>query len=166
MNLGSAVPIALFSVLAVMSCDKSTAQPSTPPADGDALAGSDAADSSSAEDAELSWKEMSFDQRKSYMAKKVMPAMKTAFSAHDAELFKGFKCETCHGDDKTFAMPNEGIYPLSANDPVAGAMDYDEKITRFMVEEVVPQMSALLPTESWAAQDQVAAACFACHPSE
>jgi hypothetical protein len=167
MKLGSAVRIAIVSALAVTSCDKSTAQPTTPPAD-DSVVGSEAgeAPTDEASAADASWGEMSFDQRKSFMAKKVLPQMKTAFSSHDADLFKGFKCDTCHGDDDSFAMPNEGMYPLSADDPLASGMEYDEKITRFMSEEIVPQMAELLGKEPWSPENPEGVGCFTCHPAE
>lgn len=171
MNLGTSTrSIALLATLALGSCDKSSTQPTTPPA-GDALVSDDGGEAVADDEggAEVSWAQMSFDERKAYMGKQVFPKMKATFAAHDAELFKGFKCETCHGDDmkeKSFAMPNDGIYPLSASDPLTGAMEYDEEVTRFMVDEVVPQMAAMLGTEPWSPENQDGLGCFACHPAE
>jgi hypothetical protein len=165
MKLGFSVPFVMASVLAFASCDKSSTQPTTPPPDGDAIT-SDAGADDGEETGDVPWAQMSFDQRKKYMAKKVLPAMKTAFSGHDADLFKGFKCETCHGDDETYAMPNAGIYPLDPNDPIAGAMEYDEKVTKFMIDEIVPQMAELIGTEPVSADNPDGMGCMSCHPAE
>jgi hypothetical protein len=164
MQLRSVLCPALLG-LALVSCDKST-QPTTPPPD-EAAVGDDGAGATETEaQGDVPWAQMTFDQRKSYMGKHVFPKMKASFSSHDAALFKGFKCETCHGDDKTYKMPNEGIYPLSGSDPLTAAMEYDEKVTRFMIDEVVPQMAELLGTVPWSPENQDGLGCFACHPSE
>jgi hypothetical protein len=98
-----------------------------------------------------------------FMGIEVLPAMKTMFKNYDENTYKQFKCQTCHGDDMNevkYKMPSDAIYALNPADPVKGAMEYDEKITKFMVDEVVPKMSELLgePTEG--------PGCMQCHPAE
>ena len=43
------------------------------------------------------WKDMNADQRHAYMKETVLPQMKEAFVAFDAEEFGEMNCKTCHG---------------------------------------------------------------------
>jgi hypothetical protein len=95
--------------------------------------------------------------------------MKKTFQAHDAGAFGTFKCQTCHGNDmqaKNFKMPNDSIYPLNAKDPVKGAMDYDKKITKFMLDEVTPKMAEMLGEKPMGKDPAGTFGCLRCHPSE
>jgi hypothetical protein len=115
------------------------------------------------------WAEKSFKQRQEYMGIEVLPKMKSIFQAHDATGFGTFKCQTCHGNDMTakkFKMPNDGIYPLNPTDPVKGAKEYDEKMTKFMLEQVEPQMAELLGEKVMSKENPNGFGCLRCHPSE
>lgn len=181
MHLKFVFPIALLPVLATSSCDKTGTTPTTPPASDEG----GAADAATTEEAtgdeqtadaiepgapDVAWTDKTFKQRQEFMGVYVFPKMKETFQSHDAELFKGFKCQTCHGDDMDavkFAMPNEGIYPLSKDDPIGAAKEYDEKMTAFMVNQVVPQMAELMDA-TWDPDDQgpESFGCFSCHPAQ
>ena len=164
MKLGFVLSLSLPCTFALASCDKST-QPTTPPP-AEAVATQETPADTQEDTGDVPWAQMSFDQRKKFMSKHVFPQMKTSFANYDAQLFKGFKCETCHGDDKTFAMPNEGIYALPANDPITSALEYDEKMTRFMIDDIVPQMAEMLGTTTWSPETPDGVGCFTCHPTE
>ena len=117
----------------------------------------------------VAWAQKTFKQRQEWMGIEVLPKMKQAFQAHDATGFAQFKCQTCHGKDmneKKFKMPNDGIYPLNPTDPVKGAKEYDEKMTKFMVEVVEPQMAALLDEKVMSKDNPKGFGCLRCHPSE
>ena len=116
------------------------------------------------------WAEKTFKQRQEFMGITFMPAMKTSFKAHDEAAFQGFKCQTCHGDDmkeRNFEMPSDSIYPLPKENTIEAAMEYDEEITKFMVEKVVPEAAALIGEEPYdPATGQGHFGCFECHPAE
>jgi hypothetical protein len=59
-------------------------------------------------------------------------------------------------------MPSNSIYPLEKGDPIKAAMEYDEKMTKFMVEQVTPKMAELLEDKTMTADK--GAGCFTCHP--
>ena len=59
-------------------------------------------------------------------------------------------------------MPSDSIYALEKGDPIKAAKDYDEKMTKFMMEQVTPKMSELLEDKSITASK--GAGCFTCHP--
>ena len=181
MKLRSALTTTLLIALAP-GCDKSSSQPTNPPppsdsgavaaddgaADGGAAADDAGGGDDGAEEVDLEamkFDDMNWDQRKEYMGIFVFPAMKKAFKAHDEALYKKFTCDTCHGDDAKevkYAMPTDSIYPLPKDDPLTAAKDYDEEVTKFMEEVVVPEMATLLkeepgPNGFW---------CMECHPAE
>ena len=116
------------------------------------------------------WADKDFQQRKEWMGIKVLPEMKTLFKAYDEAQFKGFGCDTCHGadgKDKNYAMPTDSIYPLDKADPVGKAMKYDEAVTKFMVEKVVPDMAKLVDAEPFDPKTGKGTfGCFSCHPAE
>jgi hypothetical protein len=175
--------------LGFAACEKSTPT-TTPPDDtagdsaasGDATAGDTAATTDAAAEGGgdggattepgapgVAWKDKTFKQRQEYMGIVVLPEMKKMFQAHDGGAFGTFKCQTCHGNDmqaKNFKMPNDGIYPLNPKDPVKGAMDYDKKITKFMLDEVTPKMAEMLGEKAMGKDPAGTFGCLRCHPSE
>ena len=117
----------------------------------------------------VAWADKTFKQRQEYMGITVLPKMKSLFQGHDATAFGTFKCQTCHGNDmaaKKFKMPNDGIYPLNPADPVKGAREYDEKITKFMLEQVTPQMAEMLDETMISKDNPNGFGCMRCHPAE
>lgn len=161
-------------VLTVLACEK---QPdaSNPPTGGDATDVS--ADAGGGEDAkappgapEVKWADKTFQQKKEWMGIEVLPKMKASFKAHDEAQFKGFNCETCHGADgkeKDYAMPTDSIYPLPKDDPIKAAMEYDEAVTKFMIDKVVPDMAKMLDEEPYDPKTgQGTVGCMTCHPAE
>lgn len=111
------------------------------------------------------WANKDRKQRMEYMGIVVLPAMKKVFQGYDATGFAQFKCDTCHGKDpkaKNYEMPSDSIYPLEKADPIKAAMEYDEKMTKFMIEQVTPKMAELLEDKSITAEK--GAGCFTCHP--
>lgn len=116
------------------------------------------------------WADKDFQQRKEWMGIEVLPKMKTLFKEYDEAQFKGFGCDTCHGadgKDKNWEMPTDSIYPLDKADPVGKAMKYDEAVTKFMIEKVVPDMAKLLDAEPYDPKTgKGTVGCFTCHPAE
>lgn len=169
-------------VLALGACEKEGGT-TTPPADGaeptdtatppadDATADApaDTADDTEPGAPNVKWADKSFDQRKEWMGIEVLPKMKALFKEHDEAQFKGFNCKTCHGDDlkeRNYEMPTDSIYPLPKDDPITAAMEYDEAVTKFMMERVVPETAALLDMEPYNPETGQGFGCFGCHPAE
>lgn len=147
----------------------------TPTADGGGDDGAAAADGGDMEAKtppgapDVKWADKTFQQRKEWMGIEVLPKSKASFKAYDEAQFKGFGCDTCHGEDgkdKNYEMPNDGIYPLPKDDPIKAAMDYDEKVTQFMIDKVVPETAALLDMEPYNEKTGQGFGCFGCHPME
>jgi hypothetical protein len=157
------LPLAMALVL-LPACDKAD-QPTNPPTtdSGGTPSGDEGGDDTEPGAPGVPWKDKTFDQRQEYMGITVLPAMKDLFKAYDENEFKQFKCQTCHGDDMNevkFKMPTDSIYPLDPKDPIKGAMEYDEKMTKFMQDKVVPDMAKLLDM-----QPGTEFGCMSCHPA-
>ncbi|MEM6294547.1 MAG: hypothetical protein AAGA54_24955 [Myxococcota bacterium] len=165
---------ALAIALLAGGCDKNS-NPATPadaaPAarDGDAAAPEPAAAATEPGAPGVTWADKTFKQRQEHMGIVFFPKMKKMFKAHDETTYKGFKCQTCHGDDmkeRNFAMPTDSIFPLDPNDPITASMDYDEEVTKFMMEQVVPEAAAMLDMEPFNPETGQGFGCFGCHPTE
>lgn len=105
------------------------------------------------------------EDKAAFMAAEVVPTMGNVFRKLDAKEFEHFGCEVCHGknmEQVDFKMPNS-LYALPAENTIAEAKDYDEKITEFMVNEVVPTFAKLLHEKPG---DPAGVSCFTCHPKE
>ena len=165
--------------LAVLACEKQGE--TTPPTGGETTAtptdgGGDATADGGGGEAkpapgapDKKWADKSFQERKEWMGIEVLPKMKKTFQAYDANQFKTFGCDTCHGPDakeKNFATPTDSIYPLDKKDPVGKAMAYDEAMTKFMLEKVEPEFAALIDTTPYDPKTQQGFSCFGCHPTE
>jgi cytochrome c553 len=121
---------------------------------------------------EVAWKDMSGDQRARYMKAVVTPKMRTVFQTFDGETFKKFGCATCHGKDakdRKYKMPNPGIAALPATPEAFQAALKEKptwpKWTKFMGEQVEPQMATLLgkPAFDPKKPDPSAFGCAGCH---
>jgi hypothetical protein len=118
--------------------------------------------------ADVPWKDKTREQRLEYMGLVVYPKMKETFQAQDADGFKDFKCQTCHGEDMEaveFKMPNS-LYALPVADPMGSAMEYDEAVATFMAQTVVPAMAELLGEQPYNPETQTGFGCFSCHQQE
>jgi hypothetical protein len=116
------------------------------------------------------WESMSFEDRKRYMAKTVLPTMKPLFQAFDAEYYSDFGCATCHGsdaEDTGYTMPNDEIralYPTGHADQLE-LVRTEKKTLQFMFGTVVPKMKTLLGAKSYDVATKTGFSCFSCHPA-
>jgi hypothetical protein len=121
------------------------------------------------------WKDMTYEQQKSYMKTAVVPAMRPLFKTFDAKKFKTFQCETCHGKDgleRKYKMPSNDIHPLPNTPEAFQAMMAKSpdwaRWTDFMVKSVEPTMGKLLGMAIYNPEkpDENAFACKNCHKLE
>lgn len=111
------------------------------------------------------WKDMNADQRHEYMEHTVMPQMKEAFVAFDAEEFGEMDCKTCHGpgaEDKSFEMPNPDLMPLDFS-KMDQLDEEHKKVADWMHEVVVPKMADLLGEQPYDPATQQGFGCLGCH---
>jgi hypothetical protein len=112
------------------------------------------------------WASMTKDQKMDVMKNAVMPKMTTEFQAADAKRYAKFSCATCHGagaKDGKFAMPNAGLPKLTTENKFAAEMKKSPKVTKFMMEQVVPDMAAALGVAPYDPATKQGFGCFNCH---
>lgn len=158
----------LLSGFGLAACGASQPASETPAAGQDSATAAEPPPAEEPGAPAVPWHDKTRAQKMEYMGLVVYPRMKEAFVAFDAEGFKDFKCQTCHGEDMEavdFKMPN-ALYALSATDPMGSARDYDEKVAAFMTETVVPAMTELLGEEPYRPETHQGFGCFECHQKE
>jgi hypothetical protein len=180
MHMTRLLPLSLTAALA-LAAGAAFAQPAAKPAEGAAKPAEGAAKPAAAKPAEggavvgppaVAWKDMTKEQKGKFMKAVVVPKMKPAFQAFDADQFKKFDCRTCHGKDpkaKEFKMPNPDIYVLPGTPAGFGElMQKKPKWMKFMGEQVKPQMAALLglPNFDPKKPEPGAFGCMACHTTK
>ncbi len=112
---------------------------------------------------EKEFHDMNREERMEFMGLVVMPEMQKLFSEYDAEGYKEFKCQTCHGNDMKevdYKMPN-GLYGLPAEGTIEASKEYDAEVTDFMMNKVLPKMAELLHEEPGKEFT-----CLSCHEKE
>lgn len=113
------------------------------------------------------WEKMSFDERKDYMKKVVMPAMYDLFNQFDSTRFSAMNCRTCHGSGVKagdFKMPNGRIAKLNMN---FEEMAHDNpNYMQFMGKVVKPKMAALLGVQPYSHDNPTGFGCQSCHMFE
>jgi len=87
------------------------------------------------------------------------------FSGSDAPTLT---CRTCHGanaEDVAYKMPNPALLPLDpALLPSQTSRDaHEARWAKFMVEDVVPQMTDLIDAQPYDAKTGRGFGCFDCH---
>lgn len=118
---------------------------------------------------ERPWHALSHDERKAYMQRAVAPSMESVFVAHDAERFAAFGCRTCHGAsarERGYRMPNPelpALYPTGSAEQKA-TVEKHRATARFMHQQVIPNMRALLGARSYDPATGQGFSCFHCHP--
>ncbi len=101
-----------------------------------------------ATDSTPNWQSMSRTERKEYMREVVQPKMQTLFAAYDEKEYGNMKCKTCHkSGDRTgeYKMPDPKLSKLpKSKSGIKTLSQQAPGVMRFMSEQVVPEMAALL----------------------
>ncbi len=113
------------------------------------------------------WDKWSKDQKLAYMKTAVMPKMGGLFHDFDSTKYAEPKCVLCHGaaaKTGSFKMPNPDLPKLPAN-PAGFKKIHDAKpqVMDFMMQQVVPQMAALVGEQPFDPKTNKGFGCFECH---
>jgi hypothetical protein len=94
----------------------------------------------------------------------VVPKMSELFKEFDAKRFaEGVNCVTCHGPNAKkgeFKMPNPKLPKVPSYEAV---LKKNPKATKFMSEQVVPEMSKLLGVVPFDPATKTGFGCMNCH---
>lgn len=105
--------------------------------------------------------ELSPEEKMAVMKTQVIPQMTEAFQALDAKEFENFRCTTCHGpgaNNGDFEMPTKSLPKLDEEE-----MKDHPEMTKFMIEQVVPKMAAILGEPTYNPETHQGFGCFNCH---
>ena len=113
------------------------------------------------------WKTETWEERHDVMTFAVLPNMGRLFQRFRGEPYPTMTCATCHGKDGEsvdFKMPR-GLPPLDPKHmPDPDSTDPKEaRITKFMIEEVTPQMADLMGKPRMDPKTHRGFSCFGCH---
>ncbi len=122
-------------------------------------------------DAPATWATMSKDQKIEHMKEAVMPKMGELFGSFDGDRYAKITCATCHGPgakEGKFEMPSAALpkltMPTGDGEPFAEEMKAHPEVTKFMMQQVTPEMVKLLPgVEPYDPATQKGFGCFGCH---
>lgn len=113
------------------------------------------------------WDKWSKDQKRDYMKAAVMPKMGALFHDFDSTKYAEPKCVLCHGagaKNGTFKMPSADL-PKLPGTPADFKKVHDKapKVFEFMLQQVEPQMAALIGEEPFDPKTKKGFGCFNCH---
>jgi hypothetical protein len=159
------VVLSLLTPLGMAACGGSAPSAEAPAADTKATDGPDPSTESPAAPEEQtsakSFDQMSPQERLELMKTRVVPEMGQAFRAFDSQEFAEVNCTTCHGPGAKsgdFEMPTKSLPALDKEE-----MDEHPQMTKFMMEQVVPQMAAILGESPYNPETHEGFGCFDCH---
>ncbi|MEM6993989.1 MAG: hypothetical protein AAF721_25985 [Myxococcota bacterium] len=160
----------IFAIAAApLACGKEK-PPTAPPATDTAGATPAADDGAAAEPEEpKTWATMGWDEKKQHMMDEVTPKMAGLFQGVSAEHYAEFNCVTCHGPgakEGKFKMPSDSLPKLPPNGDFAKLMEAKPDVMKFMGEQVVPEMAALLDTPPYDPSTNEGFGCYGCHQTE
>jgi hypothetical protein len=153
-------PFVLFSaatLAAVVAC-ASTQEAAAPPASPEAPAAPAPADVPAPESWDLA---ITKDQKAAFMKAKVVPAMAPIFQASDPKAYADFGCKTCHGPE--YKLPVQYLPELTLKGGQLTAFAEDPEVSKFMAEEVVPNMAKLLGKPAYNPETHEGFGCMGCH---
>jgi hypothetical protein len=113
------------------------------------------------------WDKWSKDQKRDYMQAAVMPKAAALFHDYDSTKYAETKCVLCHGSgakNGTFKMPSPDLPKLPAS-PAEFKKLHEKfpKMFDFMLQQVEPQMAALIGEEPFDMKTKKGFGCFNCH---
>lgn len=109
---------------------------------------------------------MTIDQKKKVMMTEVVPKMGALFKEFDPKRFAEVRCTTCHGagaKEGKFTMPNLSLPKLDPTNGFEKHKKKDEKILKFMMEHVSPEMGKILGLPPYDPATKTGFGCFDCH---
>jgi len=115
-----------------------------------------------------SWPTLSWEDRHERMTFTVLPNMAQTWQEFSKTDSPTLTCRSCHGADAenlNYKMPNPNLPQLDPTRmPRKDSSDAREaRWTKFMIDEVVPDMTSLMDTAPYDPKTKTGFGCFNCH---
>ncbi|MBL4684965.1 MAG: hypothetical protein JKY37_10275 [Nannocystaceae bacterium] len=111
------------------------------------------------------WKDaLSMDDKMGFMQAHVVSKMGDLFKGANPEHYANFGCQTCHGPDNQ--DPKDFLSPLQMKDGQFAAAQSQPEVVQFMMQQVVPEMAALLGEPAYDPTTHTGFGCGGCHTIE
>lgn len=114
----------------------------------------------------LTWPEMSLDQKKTHMAKVILPLATEVFRAWRPDRFTQVECTLCHGAGAiagTYHIPSNHLPRLSGEALLGPEFEKYPDTTRLKLDRLVPAMSKALGLRSFSIITHRGFGCYSCH---
>ena len=115
---------------------------------------------------QLTWPEMSTEQRKAHMAGVVVPQAAELFRSWRPERFARVDCTLCHGQGaytEDFKMPTAHLPRLSGELLLGPEFEKHPDTTRLKLNRLVPIMSESLGLKKFSLITRRGFGCYSCH---
>jgi len=115
---------------------------------------------------QVTWKEMSIEQRKAHMGSVVLPRAASLFRSWRPERFAKVDCTLCHGQGaitEDFKMPTARLPRLSGELLLGPEFAAHPDTTRLKLDRLVPMMSEALGLRSFSLITRTGFGCYSCH---
>ena len=115
---------------------------------------------------QLTWPEMSTEQRKAHMSGVVLPQAGGLFRSWRPERFARVDCTLCHGMgsySENFKMPTDHLPGLSGELLLGPEFEAHPATTRLKLDRLVPMMSEALGLKKFSLITRRGFGCYSCH---
>jgi len=115
---------------------------------------------------QITWPEMTIEQRKSHMGRVVLPTAAAIFGSWRPDHYARVDCTLCHGQgarNDNFSMPNDHLPRLSGDLLLGPEFASQPETTRLKLNRLVPEMSAALGLKSFSIITRKGFGCYSCH---
>ena len=115
---------------------------------------------------QLTWPEMSIDQRKVHMSNVVLPLASAVFRSWRPERFARVDCTLCHGkgaETGNFHMPTSHLPRLSGELLLGPEFEKHPNTTRLKLNRLVPEMAEALGLKKFSLITRTGFGCYSCH---
>jgi hypothetical protein len=115
---------------------------------------------------QLTWGEMTLDQRKAHMRTEIVPRAGAVFRGWRPDRYKEIDCTLCHGQNAEkgiFRMPTDHLPRLSGAVLLGPEFEKHPDTTRLKLEQLVPTMSDALGVKSFSVVTRRGVGCYSCH---